>query len=118
MIKALVKVLVLAAVVATPTWAVAGKNDTEWNPPTRYDHTYTGELTIHLLPQAEVVKACKELLPTANYITTKQRGCARWYDNNTCTIIAVDKTFMGATPKAVIRHETGHCNGWGAHHPD
>lgn len=101
--------------------AMAGKNDAEWNPPARFDHAYSGKLTVVSLPQKQVVTACAKLF--AKYqVEAKsfpnQRGCAAVTSPTSCTVILIDKTYMGATPKAVLRHETGHCNLWPANHPD
>lgn len=101
--------------------AFAGKTDAEWNPPARFDHAYAGDLTVLRLHQPEVVKACRALfarykIDAAAY--PNQHGCAAITSKASCLIITVDETFMGAAPESVIRHETGHCNGWPANHPD
>jgi hypothetical protein len=101
--------------------ASAGVNDPTWNPPVRFDYPYPGKLTVIYLPQKQVVTACAELF--AKYkVDAKpfpdERGCSAITSATSCTIIAVDKTFKRATPKAVVRHEMGHCNGWPANHPD
>ena len=101
--------------------AVAGKRDAEWNPPKRFDHAYSGKLTVRYLPQMQVIKACTKLF--AKYkieakTTLRQHGCAAITSDTSCTVIAINKSYMGATPKAVVRHETGHCNLWPANHPD
>jgi hypothetical protein len=91
-----------------------------WNPPERYDRPFDGKETIRLLPQPEVVEACRELFEQAGLdieVTLKQMGCAVYKGKNG-TIIAIDKPFNGVTPEAVIRHERGHLNGWGADHED
>lgn len=91
----------------------------EWNPPAWYDHPYSGELTVIQLPQPDVVVACRELLrglPNVR-VTPKQRGCARTYDNRArCVVILIDRTFETSRPRVVLRHEIGHCNGWGSDH--
>lgn len=111
--------VLVALLVAFP--AFAGKNDPEWNPPARYDHAYTGKLTVRYLPQRLVVGACESLFKKYKVkakTSMTQRGCAATTSKASCTVIVVDKPFKGATPKAVLRHELGHCNGWKAHHPD
>lgn len=101
--------------------AIAGKNDPEWNPPTRFDHVYSGRLTIRYLPQKQVVAACSKLFAqyrVAAKSSLVQRGCSAITSGTSCTVILIDKPFALATPKAVLRHETGHCNGWPADHPN
>ncbi|TIM14458.1 MAG: hypothetical protein E5Y67_12325 [Mesorhizobium sp.] len=112
--------VVLFANLAMANSAVAGKNDAEWNPPARFDYAYTGKLTVRYLPQKQVVTACANLF--AKYkIAAKsgfaQRGCAAITGKTSCTVIVIEKIYALATPKAVLRHETGHCNGWAADHP-
>lgn len=100
---------------------MAGKTDPEWNPPARFDHAYSGELTVVSLPQKQVVAACAKLF-TKYKVAAKsslvQRGCSAVTSATSCTVILIDKPFALATPKAVLRHELGHCNGWPASHPD
>ena len=101
--------------------AVAGKRDAEWNPPKRFDHAYSGKLTVRYLPQKQVIKACTKLF--AKYrieakTTMRQHGCAAITSDTSCTVIAISKPYALATPKSVLRHERGHCNGWLASHPD
>ncbi|PAP93983.1 hypothetical protein CIT31_16585 [Mesorhizobium wenxiniae] len=101
--------------------AIAGKNDAEWNPPVRFDHSYAGKLTVIYLPQKQVVTACAKLFSKYGVSATSslvQRGCAAITGRTSCTVIVIDKTYALATPKAVLRHETGHCNGWAADHPN
>lgn len=99
--------------------AFAGPRDGEWIPPARYDHPYPGRLTIHKIPQPQLKAACNALF-TRHDVPDKaigdMRGCSAQRANR-CEIIAVDRTYKGATPQAVVRHETGHCNGWPSNHP-
>lgn len=112
--------LILAALlVASP--AFAGRNVAEWNPPARYDHAFTGKLTVHYLSQKQVVKACSRLFAKYNVAeraALTAKGCAATTSKGACTVILIDRPYKGVTPKAVLRHELGHCNGWQAHHPD
>lgn len=113
--------VVLFTNLAMANTAIAGKNDAEWNPPARFDYAYTGKLTVRYLPQKQVVMACEKLF--AEYkVEAKsfpnQRGCAAITGETSCTVIVIEKIYALATPKAVLRHETGHCNGWAASHPD
>lgn len=101
--------------------AMAGRLDPEWNPPKRFDHAYPGKLTVRYLPQSQVVKACTKLFEKykiASKTTLRQHGCAAITSKTSCIVIAINKPYALATPKAVVRHETGHCNGWPASHPD
>lgn len=91
-----------------------------WNPPKQYDHAFDGKETIRLLPQPEVVEACRRLFADAGFdipVKPTQKGCAVFKGRNGI-IIAIDKPYRGSTTEAVIRHERGHLNGWGEDHPD
>lgn len=109
----------LAMLLLFPAIAAAGPDDPEWNPPARFDHAYSGKLSLTRLPQAQVQKACQRLFLRYGLRDTtgvKQHGCAKAFADS-CLVITVDKTYMGATPTAVLRHEIGHCNGWSGDHP-
>jgi hypothetical protein len=103
--------LLVCLLLASPAWA--GKTDATWNPPVRFDHPFTGKLTLYRLPQKEVVRICQNM-PGASL---QQHGCSQLVGNR-CTVVIINKTFMGAAPASVLRHEIGHCNGWPANHPD
>lgn len=101
--------------------AQAGINDPTWNPPARFDFPYKGELTVKRLPQADVVEACRVLFSLYDVQATaslNQRGCSVITSKNSCLVVTVNKTFKGATPESILRHEEGHCNGWPASHPN
>lgn len=71
------------------------------------------------MSQKQVVAACKKLFARYKIKAVSaytQRGCAAVTSPGRCTIIYVDKPFRSATPKAIRRHELGHCNGWPANH--
>jgi hypothetical protein len=111
----------LLANLAMADIAKAGKNDAEWNPPTRFDHAYSGKLTVRYLPQKQVVTACTNLfakykVPAKSF--PNQHGCSAITSKTSCTVIVVNETYMRATPQAVLRHEIGHCNMWPADHPE
>jgi len=111
----------LGIYLALANTASAGKNDAEWNPPARFDHAYSGQLTVRYLPQKQVVAACAKLFAeykVAAKASLVQRGCSAITSATSCTVIVIDKMFALAMPKAVLRHEIGHCNGWPADHPD
>jgi|SRR6185369_5070413 len=119
--RAALLLMLLLANLAAADMAVAGIDDPEWNPPYRFDHAYTGKLTVVYLPQKQVVAACAKLFAKYKVSATSslvQRGCSAITSDTSCTVIVVDKTYMHATPKAVLRHERGHCNGWPSSHPD
>lgn len=112
-------IVLVCLLLASP--AIAGKTDPTWNPPARFDHPYQGKLTVQRLPQKQVVSACAKLFAkykVAAKSSLAQRGCSAITSKNSCTMIVIDKTYLKATPEAVIRHERGHCNGWPANHPD
>lgn len=118
MLKSLIVAMALAA---SPAVAFAGKNDANWNPPSRFDHSFRGELIERRIPQKQVVAACRKLFLKYGIHATAsdtQRGCAAIASPRRCIIVYVDKTFMGAKPSAVRRHEIGHCNGWTADHSE
>jgi hypothetical protein len=106
-------IVLLCLLLASP--AIAGKTDTTWNPPTRFDHPYSGTMIIHRLPQAQIVKTCADVIGKRSMI---QHGCSSLPKDNRCEIWIVEKTYMGASPESVLRHEIGHCNGWPGNHPD
>jgi len=111
----------LGIYLALANTAMAGKHDPEWNPPARFDHAYSGQLTVRYLPQTKVVTACAKLFAkykVAAKSFPNQHGCSAITSTTSCTVIVVDKTYALATPKAVLRHELGHCNGWAADHPE
>lgn len=93
---------------------------TTWNPPAAYDHPYTGHMTLFQVPQRQVPSLCKQLFLSNSAdieVTPAQKGCA-WHYQDNCLVITIDRPFRGITPAAVLRHETGHCNGWPADHPE
>ncbi|TPN03801.1 hypothetical protein FJ973_29605 [Mesorhizobium sp. B2-1-3] len=89
-------------------------DDAEWNPPARFDHPYTGKLTIKYLPMSRVQLVCERYKAFDDQV---MYGCASW-DSTSCIIVVIDHQYLNQTPQALIRHEMGHCNGWGADHPD
>lgn len=101
---------------------VAAPNDrAEWNPPARYDHPYSGDLTVIKRPQKEVIVLCRELfkkydIPAKSNF--RQRGCSAITSPTSCTVIMIDRPFRSTKPDAVRRHEVGHCNKWPSSHPD
>lgn len=88
----------------------------EWNPPPEYDHPYEGELIVRYAPLDEVHEMCDAMLPAMQH-RNFTLGCARRsQDNTSCLVVVLNKPIARITPEAVLRHEIGHCNGWGADH--
>lgn len=108
----------LVAALMLPTASFAGRNDAEWPPPARFDFPYPGKMIIRYLPQPKVVEECHRLGNGKRERMMDQRGCAKRLSPNVCVVVIVNKTYRRATPSAVLRHERGHCNGWGSDHPD
>jgi hypothetical protein len=78
-------------------------------PPARYNHSYDGPVVEYLMPLAEVRELCMSRGASARGV-----ACA-WVDDGTC-YLAIPSD--GHAPVSVYRrHETAHCNGWAANHP-
>lgn len=110
---------IATATLLTSPAAEAGPNDPTWNPPARYDHPFTGKVVLRRYAQRYLKSACDDLFARHHIkveTTYGMRGCSA-AKGNRCEILTVDRTFEGATPNAVLRHEMGHCNGWPADHP-
>ena len=105
--------LMILFMLASLVSAFAGINDPTWNPPARFDHKYSGHLVTHYLPQKQVAIVCAKVTGQFSY---KEHGCSTGDVSGICTIYVSNKTFMKATPKAIRRHEIGHCNGWSKNH--
>lgn len=81
-------------------------------PPVRYDHPHPDMIVIERTP-AEVHRICaaiggKLTKPNGRFVACAPIGKAK------CAIVIPKHHPEKA---ALIRHERGHCNGWGAHHP-
>ena len=119
----MVRVLACLLVLASASSALAGKEDAEWNPPARYDHPYSGELTVRYLTPEQVFPECARMLAEVNGSDRGtypgMRGCSVRTEKGTkCSVVVVDRTWKKATPEAILRHEIGHCNGWPFEHPN
>lgn len=85
-------------------------------PPLEYDHPFHGRLIVETLPYWDVNSRCG----------TAERGrydACSWtfqgYDGLGCHIIYPRLSDVGERMMVeLIRHETSHCNGWRADHPD
>jgi hypothetical protein len=102
-----------------------------WRPPAEYDIPYTGILMIQRLPIEQVHKVCSPIqLACAMVVSTTpdpNGGPGRWQINlngnrAACLIIMPSDEYIrqhtSQDPKEALRHETGHCNGWPADHPN
>ncbi len=112
-------VCVLLISLSITSKANAGQHDPEWNPPQRYDHTYTGKLTVHRLPVQEIGKVCYSLFIRYGYTGSyPDHGCSSMDHDGRCEVVIPLGNVQKATPAAILRHETGHCNGWSGKHED
>jgi hypothetical protein len=94
---------ILAALAATPAMAQ------NVIPPVEYDHPYKGKLTVTRSgSQSDIRMSCGPT-PFPYHL-----GCAKLAPEG-CYILMAEDDFIrknGWTPEIVLRHETGHCNGW------
>src|SRR5262249_29568337 len=101
-----------------------------YNPPAEYDIPYTGILMIQRLPIDQIHDICSKRSGAgcAMVVSTCPNcngGKGGWQISQTgnraaCVIIIPTDDYIREhhqDPKSVIRHETGHCNGWPADHP-
>jgi hypothetical protein len=81
-------------------------------PPEQYDHDYDGDLTIKIVDTIEELRAlCK--------LDAPQLVACSTHNSQSCLIVMVKDELMrqrGWTTGLLLRHERGHCNGWGADH--
>jgi hypothetical protein len=86
-------------------------------PPLEFDYPYPGELTIECGTKEYVVEQCRGISPTA---CTKRSNKVDGSAAPQCRIIIVnDDELMRQQPypyDIMLRHEVGHCNGWGPNH--
>jgi hypothetical protein len=81
-------------------------------PPAQYDHYYEGDLTI------KIVNSLEELHEVCQLDNPQLLACStrnEW----SCIIVLVKDEVMRKrswTTGMLLRHEIGHCNGWGADH--
>lgn len=79
-------------------------------PPAIYDHAFPGQVNVHHLPPREIQVYCGNELAGACTPTQSATG--------TCIVyVAMGSAFIPDLVQLMIRHETGHCNGWPADHP-
>jgi len=90
--------------VPTPTYKIF--------PPAQYDHFYEGDLTI------KMVDTLEELHRICQIDNPKLLACSK-RNNSSCIIVMVKDEVMRErqwTTGMLLRHEIGHCNGWGEDH--
>ena len=86
-------------------------------PPVKFDHPYAGKLTIKVMPNDQAMwAACPRSI--AKYGASS--GCA-FPSVGSCLIYVRDQAWYRKQGgigyyNALLRHEIGHCNGWGADH--
>jgi len=81
-------------------------------PPVEYDHPFPGPTTIYYTDH-EPWTEC-HLTKTGGTLA----GCA-WPNNGKCIIYISPQSALekfGLTYRIALRHELGHCNGWGKNH--
>jgi hypothetical protein len=80
-------------------------------PPVEYDHPYNGKLTVAIVNKEQMARLC----PKASLYPIGL-ACAYPYETmSMCQIVMITDDIIaavGLTPKIVLRHELGHCNGW------
>jgi hypothetical protein len=108
--------LAIICVMASP--ANAG---TRWTtlPPTQYDVPYTGELTIWITDKKNIGEHCAKVVvaPSQSWAGI---ACSFFTKSRSRCIIYIVRDDVlraaGYHPIGVLRHEIGHCNGWGSDH--
>jgi len=103
---------------AAQNWGANGSN---WGasrilPPVEYEHKYPGELTIsRLKTEEEMATACRQ----AVFRYGRAMGCNLRWGWQRCEIYIVADEILatvGLDYETALRHELGHCNGWGGDH--
>jgi hypothetical protein len=80
-------------------------------PPEEYDHPFDGVVKLSRESSQEVIKS---KCPAS--IFPYHLGCGGRRAAGSCAILMADDETIrkyGWTPEIVLRHEIGHCNGWG-----
>jgi hypothetical protein len=81
-------------------------------PSPEYDHYYEGDLTI------KIVDTLEELRDVCQLDGAQLLACST-HNDRSCIIVMVKDEVMRTrswTTGMLLRHEMGHCNGWGADH--
>lgn len=82
-------------------------------PPAHYDRYYEGDLTIKIVNNLEDLYAACDIRNEPRLL-----ACSM-HTSTACLIIMVRDEIMrarGSTTGLLLRHEIGHCNGWGGDH--
>ena len=84
-------------------------------PPEEFDHEYDGELTIKYMTPDDIHRLCNPALNVKN--GQQALACTRAFLSlpKSCIIYmmtAQELEKRGWSYDIVLRHETGHCNGW------
>lgn len=80
-------------------------------PPLEYDYPYQGKLTVD---RVDTIEKLQEVCGISKWAL----GCS-WARGASCRIVLVADDVIrqwGWTPELMMRHEHGHCNGWGGDH--
>ena len=114
-----------------PAKTQQGRWEWNWPPPAEYDFPYAGVLMIQQLPIDQIQKiclsnnlACTMVISVFPYAHGGKGGMqVNVPDGNHvgCIIIMAPDSYFREhqqNPKAVLRHEIAHCNGWPADHPN
>jgi hypothetical protein len=84
-------------------------------PPVEHDHQYEGDLTITIVDTLEALYTiCLHSPVTKPYLL----ACS-WRNDKSCLVVMVKDEVMrtrGYNTGLLLRHEIGHCNGWGREH--
>jgi hypothetical protein len=87
----------------------------QWNPPARYDHAFKGKRII--VPVTASGIWCG-LAYGCTYVGGEKPGqCTSWILAYKHRLFRWSQPVNKSGWYALIRHETGHCNGWPANHP-
>ena len=110
--------LLAALVICSATAAHAG-DVYDIKPPAKYDHAYNGKLVVTRVEDeysVRIICAGVKFQADVGALACSQHNTG---PKETCIITMLDDEGIekaGWTPKVVLRHEIGHCNGWGADH--
>src|SRR5262249_3775309 len=105
------------------TGCAAAQMPADWGrtrilPPIEYEHEYPGALTISRMATEEEMRvACRHTFFKYNRLM----GCNRRWGMVRCEIYIVANEILaqvGLDYETTLRHEIGHCNGWGDGWPD
>ncbi len=116
MIRTVVIALVAAIIVIALALAARAQTmnrDYPILPPVEYDHTYTGQLKVN------VVRTTAEIRSHCNLPETSGALACSFRRAESCTIFILPEQELyrrGWDAKHVMRHEHGHCLGWGGDH--